>query len=160
MRKMGQSSYLTTVLNGTMAAMKAVIPLEIHRGTPCLVEHSVVPNKMCVLVGIVGELSGRLIFEGSTSTFATMGQHMFGAVLEGEMLESFVGELGNMIAGNTARELSNAGVIVNISPPTVLIGSTKITGFDRGVLVPVAIGSESELRVLIVIENEEATVTI
>lgn len=156
---MGQSSYVTSVLNGTVVAMRTVIPLDIQRGAPRLIKNSLMQTEMSVLVGVVGELAGRLVFEASRTTFAKLAEHMFGASIDGEMLESFVGELGNMIAGNTARELSNEGVKINISPPTVLIGPTKISGFDQGILLPVDLGMAGEFRVLIVIEQEDAVVT-
>ena len=56
---------------------------------------------------------------------------MYGVKLEDSMLESFVGEIGNMVAGNMATRLSENGVRVEISPPTVIVGSTKLTGFTK-----------------------------
>ena len=47
---------------------------------------------------------------------------MFGMSIEGEMIESFTGELGNMVAGNLCTILEKNGLILDISPPTVMTG--------------------------------------
>lgn len=62
---------------------------------------------------------------------------MFGIALEGDMLESFSGELGNMIAGNLSSNIYQQGINMDITPPTVMVGQTKLYGFHKAVLLPV-----------------------
>ena len=51
-----------------------------------------------MLIGITGDVKGLLVLEGNEIVFGGIGEAMFGMPLEGEMLGSFSGELGNMIA--------------------------------------------------------------
>ena len=37
---------------------------------------------------------------------------MFGVALEGDMVESFIGEVGNMVAGNAVSALSDTGLVL------------------------------------------------
>jgi len=45
---------------------------------------------------------------------------MFVISIEGEMVKSFTGELGNMVTGNLCTVLENNGLVLDISPPTVM----------------------------------------
>lgn len=153
---MAQSSYITGVINSVIEAMRKVISLDFERGAPKLVENFIEQTDMSVLVGVIGELSGRLVIEAKKDVFITLAERMFGASVTGEILESFVGEFGNMIAGNTALELSNNGLKVNISPPTILSGHTRLSGFDKGIMLPFNFPAIGELRVIVVVEYENS----
>lgn len=47
---------------------------------------------------------------------------MFGMELEGEMLASFSGELGDMLTGSNSTQIMNSGVKTNITAPTIMQG--------------------------------------
>ncbi len=73
--------------------------------------------------------------------------------LDGEMLKSFVGEIGNMVAGNAASELSDKGLNINISPPTVIVGSTKTAGFEQGIQIPLELKDLGSMNVFLITEG-------
>jgi len=77
-------------------------------------------EELGVLIGLTHDLHGRLIIEGRVPVFQILSEAMYGMKLTGAMLESFVGELGNMIAGNMSTRLAEQGAHVEISPPTLL----------------------------------------
>ncbi|QSO51410.1 chemotaxis protein CheX [Alicyclobacillus curvatus] len=148
---------VTHFLNSALNAVSLVIPSEVKRqSAPTLVEGSFIQSDMGVLIGITGELPGRLILDAHTTTFSNVAQLMYGMALEGEMLESFVGEIGNMVAGNAASDLSSKGLQINISPPTVLVGSTKITGFEQGIQIPLEIEGLGPMNVFLIMEGRGA----
>ncbi len=61
---------------------------------------------------------------------------MYGMPFEGEMLESFVGELGNI-----ATQLSNGGITVDITTPRI-VSEVSITDAEKQLSVPLKFGSE------------------
>lgn len=71
------------------------------------------------------------------SKMSKIGEGMFGIPIEGEMLESFAAELGNMLAGNIATSLETENTIMDITPPTVIVGNTKMYGFNEAVNLPI-----------------------
>lgn len=146
------STHVTSVLNGTIAAVKSLIPLEVSVDKPVLINQPFEQASIGVLIGMTGDIRGRLIIEGTESSVGGIGQAMFGMPLEGEMLESFSGELGNMIAGHLATSLSQEGLIMDITPPTVLIGRTKMYGFDKALSIPIHISDIGILRIILMIE--------
>src|SRR5690625_2649841 len=99
-----RKSGLTKLLNATLSSIKTVVPVESQIAKPQLLESEFHLN-FGILIGITGDIKGKLIFAGDTATFAFIGEGMYGMPLEGEMLQSFSGELGNMIAGGISTDL-------------------------------------------------------
>lgn len=151
---MTTSSAITQVLNATIDAVTHVVPLSITREQPTILNAPVLQQEIGVLIGITGDVRGRLIIESPSVVFGQIGQALFGMVLEGEMLDSFVGELGNMIAGNMATNASNLGVVMDITPPTVLVGETRLYGFEKALSIPIQIEGAGRMQILLIIEDQ------
>lgn len=77
---------------------------------------------------------------------------MFGMPIQGGMLESFAGELGNMIAGNLATNIAGQGTEMDITPPTVLVGKAKLYGFEKALSLPIGFPEIGELRIILMME--------
>ena len=78
---------------------------------------------------------------------------MFGMSIEGEMIESFTGELGNMVAGNLCTMLEKDGLILDISPPTVMTGTTSFSVSNRHLSYPSRLEGGGMLTVLLTIDE-------
>jgi chemotaxis protein CheX len=85
------------------------------------------------ILGFTGDLKGHLIFHGDRNVFSKIGEVMFGMPISGEMLVSFTGELGNMLAGSLSTFIFEKGCTIDITPPSVLEGDSKISVFNQGV---------------------------
>src|SRR5690625_1985393 len=88
-----RSSVVTQLLNGALSSIKEVVPIEFQMEKPRLL-HQEFHLYFGVLIGINGDIKGKLVFTGDQKTFGSIGEKMFGMPLEGEMLLSFSGELG------------------------------------------------------------------
>ena len=143
---------VTDILNGTIQAVKSVVPLEIHVEKPPLFTQPFPQHSIGVLIGMTGDARGRIIIDGDELVFGKIGEAMFGMVLEGEMLESFAGELGNMIAGSISTFASQRGIEMDITPPTVLVGQTKVYGFTKAFRLPVTIPNAGSLMIVLMVE--------
>lgn len=111
-------------------------------------------KEMGVLIGLVGDLKGRIIIDGSPKIFGAIGSGMFGMPLEGPMLESFTGEFGNMIAGNLCTFAGQHDLELDITPPTVLVGHTKLFGFQQAFKLPATIEGIGDICILYTIDDE------
>jgi chemotaxis protein CheX len=136
-----------------LEAVNTVIPMQVERHSPVSVDAPLLHVKMGVLVGVTGQSRGRLLLESDEHVFGKVAEQMYGMALEGDMLESFVGELGNMIAGTMSTQVSQAGILIDITPPTVIVGDTKFTGFGRALSVPLTIADAGDLRMLLILEE-------
>ncbi|CAH0186977.1 CheY-P phosphatase CheX [Peribacillus sp. Bi96] len=101
---------------------------------------------------MTGDICGRLIIEGTNGCMSKIGESMFGMPLEGEMLESFAAELGNMLAGNVATSLASEDTIMDITPPTVIVGKTKMYGFNEAIHLPISMDGAGTIHIILMIE--------
>jgi chemotaxis protein CheX len=149
---MSISSHVTSTLNATIESIKMVIPLNITVSKPEIID-APLHSEMGVLIGITGEIRGRILFQGPVQTFSSIGATMFGMALEGDMLESFAGELGNMIAGSISTVIYQGGTTIDITPPTVIVGNSRVSGFNQGVRIPADIECAGEFNIVLMIEG-------
>lgn len=143
---------VTNTLNATIEAVKSVIPLAMTIGKPALMS-APLDAEMGVLIGITGQIRGRMVLKSQETTFSKLGATMFGMALEGDMLQSFAGELGNMVAGNLSTVLSKNGTQVDITPPTVIVGSTKLYGFEKALRLPIELDGAGEINIVLMLED-------
>lgn len=149
------SEATTRLIEGTLSAVQTVFPVSIMVKNTEVLTTGMLQSEMGVLIGITGQVRGRLFIEAKQEVFAAVGELMFGMPLTGEMLESFVGELGNMIAGNMSTQVSTKGILIDITPPTVLVGQTKISGYDTALSIPAQIQDIGTLQIVLMVDETE-----
>ena len=128
------TSPITVLLNATIASVKQFVDIQI--GKMELINIPIVQTDFGVLIGIVGDLKGRLIIMADQKVFAEAAKSMYEMEISGEMLESFVGEFGNSVAGHTATKLSKDSINIDITPPTTMQGMVKFGGFNKAIQIP------------------------
>lgn len=112
----------------------------VKKGELYLKETSTPILGVAVLVGIAGDVRGRMLLDMSKETAINISDHMNGEK-SGEfdtMAKSTITELANMIAGLAITKLSNLGFTFHVSPPTILTGDNmEITSTSiEAVIVP------------------------
>lgn|SRR5690625_943590 len=142
---------ITKLLNGTLSSLSTVVPMDFTTGKPQLVRKDFDLN-FGVLIGITGDLMGKLVLSGELDVFGSIGKAMFNMPLEGEMLHSFSGELGNMIAGGLSTHISNNGININITAPTVMDGDVTLSGFKQGLEVAVTFDQHNKMNTFLLLD--------
>ncbi|WAH36410.1 chemotaxis protein CheX [Alicyclobacillus dauci] len=148
---METATLVTEILNGTLSALSTVVPFPIEHGNAERLPNAFRQPEMGVLIGVTGDYHTRLVIDAKKEIFMALGASMYGMTVEGELLDSLIGEVGNMVGGNMCTNVSMNGIHLDITPPTVLIGDTKLTGFTYALSVPVIISSIGALRVSLLI---------
>lgn len=151
---MSTSKNIQLILNGAITSLTNVIPVKLEVLAPTLIVQPYEQKQLSVLIGLVGGIKGRLIIDTTTDVIDQIGQAMFGMTMEGEMFESFSGELGNMIAGNLCTVLESNGLTLDISPPTVITGNAKFSGFAQAFVLPVRVEGAGMLHVLLTVDSK------
>jgi chemotaxis protein CheX len=146
------TSSVTDLLNNFITALKGVIPLEVAVYDPVSLREPYNKHNIGVLIGMTGDTRGRFVIDGDQESFQSLAASMFGMPLAGEMLESFAGELGNMIVGNLATSISQSGNNVDITTPTVIAGESKLFGFHEAIQLPMTIENVGDFLILFMIE--------
>ena len=59
-----------------------------------------------------------------------------------------------MIAGNLCTVLESNGLTLDISPPTVITGNAKFSGFAQAFVLPVRVEGAGMLHVLLTVDSK------
>lgn len=101
-------------------------PLALRTGT-------FTSQQVTIMAGVNGQVQGSALYGMSMVTAQKIAAAMIGSNVESldEMAVSAISELGNMITGNATTMLSQAGYMVDITPPSIIRGvdvevSTKV----------------------------------
>ncbi len=82
-------------------------------------------NDVNTIIGVTGDVRGQVLYSMNLDAAMKVAQMMMMGmpVTEfDELCKSAVNELGNMITGNAASELSHNGFNCTITPPTLIMG--------------------------------------
>lgn len=150
---MEKLKYITTILNSSIDSLKGLLPMSVNVHSPSLVTEPYSQKELSVLIGLIGDLNGKIMIDSQTSTFREIGTQMFGMPIDGELLESFTGEFGNMFAGKLCTLLDQQSLALDITPPTVMFGSTKLNHFMKAFKLPATIDNVGELNILLTIDE-------
>jgi len=134
------------MLDSLCDALTGMMPGTVRQAAPAMVDLPLSGSGMGVAIGYASPLSLRMVIDGERDTFGRMGAVLFGMQLEGEMLDSCVGEMANMIAGGTTTILGGLGIETDITPPSLI---QSYEGEGRGVVLPVEIDQVGPVRILL-----------
>lgn len=140
------------MLNGTNKALRSVVPIESKMSKP-VVENGLLLVRYGVFIGITGDIKGKLVLIGEEKLFGSLGEVMFGTEVNGDMLLSFSGELGNMIAGNLSTHVVSDGININITAPSVIKGNAEITGHNLGIQLVTSFEDLGDLHVHLLLDD-------
>ncbi|MEW9123524.1 MAG: chemotaxis protein CheX [Thermotaleaceae bacterium] len=101
----------------------SMVPFEL--GKVYMKDSPFLTQNVAILIGLTGGLKGQAIISMSEDMGKKIASSMMGGMpvdVFDEIAKSAISELGNMIMGNTATLLYNEGVIIDITPPTLLTG--------------------------------------
>ena len=150
-KSLERSKAVTELLNCTLSSLNSVVPMDYQTKKPQLMKQDF-HLAFGVLIGITGDIKGKLVLTGKPLTFGSIGETMFGMKLEGDMLISFSGELGNMIAGGLSTNLSEGGIDINITAPTTMHGDTTLSGYKQALEVPIIFDRAGEMNIYLLLD--------
>ena len=142
---------ITNLLNGTYSSLKKIIPIHHEITKPRLLKQSL-HLPFGVLIGMTIDIKGKLILAGDSTLFSSIGESMYGMPLEGEMLLSFSGELGNMIAGSLSTHLVDCGIHTDITSPTMIQGSVILSDHTNALQVTAVFENREELNIYLLLD--------
>ncbi|MDX8044705.1 chemotaxis protein CheX [Gracilibacillus sp. S3-1-1] len=138
--------------NGSVQSIKNVVPVEHQFDSPKLTTNPL-HVEYGVLIGYSGSFKGDLLIQANHQVFGAIGEALYGMQLSEEMLDSFSGELGNMLAGGLSTHLANAGITTDITHPTIISGNAKLTGFKRVLQVDIQYPNVGEMTMSLLLNQ-------
>lgn len=107
-----------------------------------------------VKVELTGDLKGQLLYMGKPQLFSSIGETMFGMAMEGDMLNSFTGELANMLSGGLCTNISQFGITLDITTPTILAGDINLTTFREVTKIEINYIEKGQLFIYVLLESQ------
>jgi chemotaxis protein CheX len=97
------------------------------------------------IIGVTGDVRGQVLYSMTEETAKKLASKMLMGmpVVEfDELCKSAISELGNMITGNAASELSNSGINCNITPPSLVKGNNVSISFKDTQILVIPLGTD------------------
>jgi chemotaxis protein CheX len=133
--------FLNPFLDSAAEVLKKEVELDIIGGTVNIQKSAFTTNDVTVLINLVGQIQGVVLYELSQETAINFVSRMLGQKFSefDNLAQSGIAELGNVISGKATVELSKTGLDSTISPPTMIIGKgTQISTIDfPRIVVPI-----------------------
>lgn len=152
--------FLNPFVEAALEVLQAEANLSADRGALSLQKSALSTSDITVLIGVVGQVQGVVLYELSTATALALVSRMMGQSFAefDSLAQSGIAELGNVITGRASIKLAEAGFVSNISPPTLVRGSgIRITTLDfPRILVPLISESGNIVVNLALREGAEA----
>lgn len=142
-------------LKATSEVTRQLLCLDITYRKPYIKKTPFISKGILVIIGLVGAVKGKMMLSLSKENATKIAQIMMYELTEEneELLQSAMGEYSNILIGNTSRNMSENGIDVIITSPTILEGDQiKINQKDSVISIPALIGEDIEIEFFLSVE--------
>ncbi len=125
--------FLNPFVEAAAEVLKVEVGATVTRGALSLQKSAMTTDDVTVLIHLVGQVYGVVMYGMPQSTGLNMVSRIMGQEFStfDSLVQSGVAELGNVISGQATIKFSEAGYEANISPPTVISGkNVQISTLD------------------------------
>lgn len=119
------AEYINLFIEAVTGVFREVAQKEIVIGAKSVKQSNVTGKNVAVIIGITGEIRGSITINMDEEyAMGIASQMMCGMPVEAfdEMAQSAIREMGNMLMGRVAALIEKKGKIIDITPPTLLMG--------------------------------------
>lgn len=130
--------YINPFVEAAYHLLGELLHAPVERGKLSLISAPIQTQGVAVLIGVVGEIEGRVVYDMSEATALKIASVMNGEELKtfDDLARSTINELGNMITGRAISGLNNQGHTFDITPPSLFCGENmKISNLTLETLV-------------------------
>jgi len=132
-----KAEHLNPFLLSAKQVLQQVCNVDIQFGPITKDDFFVSGEPLFIMLGITGEITGQVcMVMGEETAMDVASRMMMGMPVTtlDDMAKSALSELGNMMMGNAATLLSNNNVRIDITPPTLLVGSAILSSPEMAVV--------------------------
>jgi len=151
--------YINPFVESAFSVLKEVMNSEVNRGEIYLKPTSMSIMGVAALVGLAGDVEGRVLFDMSKDTAikvaGAMNQEEFTAF--DEMAKATIQELANMITAQAVTKLHDIGFKFDLTPPALFTGDNMEVSSNMGeveaLIVPMEMGVNGKIEVNVAIRE-------
>ena len=121
---MANVKFMNPFVETAAEVLEKEVNAKVERGTLSLQKSSLTSDQITVLLSLVGQVQGVVLYGLSIKTALNLVSRMMGQEFAefDNLAQSGIAELGNVITGAATVKLSKEGFDAEISPPTLVQG--------------------------------------
>lgn len=152
--------YINPFIGAAQKILRDVCQLETKLQKPYLRDAVFEGDVLAIIIGLTGNIKGQVILSLSIDSACDIASKMMMGMPVDElndMARSAISELSNMILGNAATALSQKGLVVDITPPSVCLGKDMNISVNHSsnICVPLAFDNDHVFEINISIVDEK-----
>ena len=137
--------YINPFVEASFNVLKEVLGTDVKRGDLYLKSSSMQIRGVAALVGLAGDVEGRVLFDMTKETALSVASIMNGEEMKimDDMVKATITELANMITAQAVTKLHDLGFKFDLTPPALFTGENMEIANNLDVealIVPMEIG--------------------
>ena len=153
--------YINPFVEAAYNVLKEVLGTEVKRGDLYLKSSTMQIQGVAALVGLAGQVEGRVLFDMTKDTALAVASGMNGEEMKvvDEMVKATITELANMITAQAITKLHDLGFKFDLTPPALFTGDNMEISNNlevEALIVPMEIGpggKEGKIEINVVIRE-------
>lgn len=151
--------YINPFVESAFSVLKEVLNSEVKRGDIYLKPTSMTIMGVAGLVGLAGDVEGRVLFDMSKDTALKVSGAMNGETFTtlDELAKATIQELANMITAQAVTKLHELGFKFDLTPPALFTGDNMEVATNLGeveaLVVPMELGTNGKIEVNVAIRE-------
>ncbi|MCX7821417.1 MAG: chemotaxis protein CheX [Brevinematales bacterium] len=116
--------YINPFIEAAFDILNEVLKTNVKRNELYLKKLGDSMKGVAVVIGVTGNVSGRIVFDMTEDTALNIASKMNGEKFSkfDDMVRSTIGELANMVTGRSVTRLEKENLSFNFTPPTIITG--------------------------------------
>ena len=146
-------------ISATVSVFEQMANIRLEKAGVSLKDAPIPSNEISIIIGINGFIQGQVVYSLKAHTAQRFAQAMvpIGTPITDELMRATLGELTNIITGQTTIELSGKNRILHITPPTIIVGKNDIVNFVKLKTIAIELGSRlGTIEINIAIKEENS----
>lgn len=130
--------YINPFVESAFSVLKEVLGTEVQRGELFLKRTTQPVMGVAAIVGLAGDVEGRVLFDMSMQTAIDVASAMNGETLPSldDLGKATITELANMITAQAVTKLYDLGFKFDLTPPAIITGDNmQVTDMDVEALI-------------------------
>jgi len=151
--------YINPFVEAAYSVLKEVLNSDVKRGDIYLKPTSMSIMGVAALVGLAGDVEGRVLFDMTKETALYVSGKMNGEVFTtfDELAKATIQELANMITAQAVTKLHDLGFKFDLTPPALFTGDNMEVSTNLGeveaLIVPMELGPKIAIEVNVAIRE-------
>ena len=151
--------YINPFVESAFSVLKEVLNSDVKRGEIYLKPTSMSIMGVAALVGLAGDVEGRVLFDMTKGTALHIAGGMNGETFTAldELAKATIQELANMITAQAVTKLHDLGFKFDLTPPALFTGDNMEVSTNLGeveaLIVPMELGGGFKIEVNVAIRE-------